>query len=80
MFDEALAEALQEVGFAEAAVAVDEERVVLRAGEFGDIQRGVVSELIAGADDEGFDLVSQARTVGELSPPPLGETEARRAG
>ena len=64
MLDEAAAEALKQVRFAEAATAVDEEGVVLRAGEFCDVECGVVSELIALADDEGFDFVSEARFGG----------------
>jgi hypothetical protein len=45
------------VRFPEPAVAVDEQRVVLRAGELGDVERGVVGELVARADDVVFDFV-----------------------
>ena len=65
MLDESLAEALKQMGFAQAAVAVDEERVVLRAGKFRDVEGGVVGELIARADDEGLDVVAQARARGK---------------
>jgi len=60
MVEEAFAEALEEVCFAEAAGAVDEEGVVLDAGEFGDVEGGVVGELVGGTDDEGCQVVSEA--------------------
>jgi hypothetical protein len=37
VLDELLAQPLQQVGFAEAAIAVDEQWVVLRTREFGDV-------------------------------------------
>jgi hypothetical protein len=51
-FGEALADALEEVGFAEAAVTVEEEGVELLAGVLGDLEGGVVGELVVGSDDE----------------------------
>lgn len=57
--DEASAEALEEVGFSEPAGAMDEEGVVLNAGEFGDIEGGVIGELIGWPDDERGQVMSE---------------------
>ncbi len=59
MIGEASAEALKEVGFSEPAGAMNEEGVVLNAGEFGDIERGVVGELIGWPDDERGQVMSE---------------------
>ena len=70
--DKSAAEALEQVRLAQAAVAVDEQRVVLRAGEFGDVAGGVVGELIAGAHDEASRWnAAAAAGSSALGSPPL---------
>ena len=88
VLDELLAQALEQVRLAQPAVAVDEQRVVLRAGELGDVQRGVVGELVARPDDEGLHVVAGAagrsrdggRCAGRAAaePPAPGERCRRR--
>ena len=52
-----VADGLQEVGLAEAGVAVDEQRVVLAGGRLGDGERGGVGEPVGRPDDEGLEGV-----------------------
>ena len=60
VLDEALAQAVEEMGLAQAAGAVEEEGVVLAAGEFGDVLDGIAGELAGGSDDEGFQIVAKS--------------------
>ncbi len=60
VIDETPAEALQQVRLAQAAGAVDEERVVLRAGKFRHVGGGVVGQLVAGAKHIAAQIVAQA--------------------
>ena len=53
--EDLLADGLEEVSFAEADAAVDEEWVVGCAGLVGDGDRSCVSELVVRASDEVFE-------------------------
>src|SRR5437016_795482 len=44
---------------------MDEQRIVLGAGEFSDIKRRVIGHLIAGTHDEGIHLVAQRSGAGK---------------
>ncbi len=49
---------MEEVGLAEPGVAVDEQRVVVAAGLFGDRHRRRIWEPVGGSDDEVFERVA----------------------
>ncbi len=55
---EFVADTLKQVGFAQAALAVEEERIELAGGVFGDLMGGAKGELIGGAGDEFLERVA----------------------
>jgi len=63
VFDESLAKALQQMRFAQSAISMDKQRVVLSAGKFGDIKSSVVRKLIALTNDEAVNVVPKPGTV-----------------
>ena len=69
-----VADGLQEVGLAQAGVAVDEQGVVGPPGRLGHRQRGGVGEPVRRPDDEGVE--GELRLVQPISP--VGARRARR--
>jgi hypothetical protein len=61
MRNELPAKALQQMCFAESASAMDEQRVVLSAGKFRDVNRAGERQPIALTHDERVDVMPQAR-------------------
>ena len=47
-----MADGVEQMGFAEAGIAVKEKRIVCNARRLGDGNTGCMSETIAGADDK----------------------------
>ena len=59
-----VSDGVHEVGLAHADAAVEEERVIRLRGPLGDSLRGGHRELIAGADDEGVEVVARIELRG----------------
>ena len=76
-----VADGLQQVGLAEAGVAVDEQRVVGETGSFGDRQRGGMGEPVGRADDERVERVlGVQRVAGALAERAIDDLLRRSCG
>ena len=76
-----MADGLEQVGLAEAGVAVDEQRVVLAGRRLGDGQGGGVGEPVGRADHEGVEGVPRVDVVHrDVTGPPAAREGGRRGG